>query len=69
MMKVIEVSSCFDCSQHIDKININDNPFPIRTEREKYAISKGLPIYRALYTRNDKTTPSLVKFIQEIIET
>lgn len=30
---------------------IEANPFPVRTEREKAVEDKGLPVYRALYTK------------------
>jgi hypothetical protein len=31
------------------EIAINENPFPVKTEREKAVEDKGLPVYRSLF--------------------
>ncbi len=50
MINIIDNSKCFH-SKNIE-LNALKNPFDICTEREKYAIQKGLAVYRKIYTRN-----------------
>ena len=52
MTALIEKSSYFDRVLSDNSIWLNENPFKIRTEREKYVMKEGLFIYRALYSRN-----------------
>ena len=59
MVKMIEVSGCFRCPPGNSRPWCNDNPLPVRTEREQYVLNQGLPIYRALFRRCDKPLPAL----------
>ena len=59
MISIIDLSNCFVRSEGINSIWLEENPFCIPTERESYAISNSLPIYRTLYTRNSNPTPKL----------
>ena len=34
---------------------INENPYNVKTDREKFSLKKNLQIYRAMYIRNSKT--------------
>ena len=38
---------------------IGYNPFKIKTEREDYVMTKGLPIYRILFERNSERCPNI----------
>ncbi len=53
MIDLLDRSSYFDSIDPLEKISSNKNPFPVKTEREQYVLKKGLPIYRALYSRNN----------------
>tara|TARA_Y100001968_G_C19263393_1_gene670413 strand:- start:80 stop:748 length:669 start_codon:yes stop_codon:yes gene_type:complete len=66
MMQLIEYTYCFESDISNRDLLSFENPFPSRTAREKYVISNGLPIYRMLYTRNDKVGPKLNEFINLI---
>ncbi len=68
MNSLIMASSCFDIKTHINDFSINHNPFPVQTNREKYAINKGFTIYRAFYIRNNNIPPKLNQFIHKINE-
>ncbi|MDP8962935.1 MAG: tRNA (guanosine(46)-N7)-methyltransferase TrmB [Cyanobacteriota bacterium] len=37
---------------------LSTNPLPVSTEREIYTLSSGEPVYRALYTRLSRATPT-----------
>ncbi len=50
MISIIDSSIYFD-GEDID-LKLVENPFEIRSEREKYAIQNGLDIYRKIYLRN-----------------
>ena len=52
MIDLIENSSYFDRLIVNNRSWLKANPYPIKTEREKYAIKNGLYVYRALYHRN-----------------
>ncbi len=62
MNLLIELSDCFNRFQTSKGLWLDENPFCIPTEREDYVISKDLPIYRALYTRNNQPVPDLTSF-------
>ena len=36
-----------------------ENPLPVPTERERYVQEQGLPAYRVLYRRNNRSVPEL----------
>ncbi len=50
MISNVEASRCFYIKD--SDLNLLSNPFKLSTEREIYAIKKGLKIYRRIYTRN-----------------
>ena len=58
MIRLIDNSHCFFRDEDQTNFSLNTNPFLISTEREKYALSKGLDIYRVLYKRNDNPYPT-----------
>ena len=59
MQLLIESSGCFDLFETTYGDLLTNKPFPVATEREAYAISRDLPIYRALYFRNNNEIPQL----------
>ncbi len=52
MIEVIKISNCFDLSESQKHSCLNSSPFSVKTEREIYAESQYLTIYRLLYIRN-----------------
>ena len=46
-----EMFSLFRVDDRLKEIEASSNPFPVKTERESAVESKGLPIYRAMWTR------------------
>ena len=62
MKSLVDISGCFDSAHNQNELGLAKSPFPIPTERESYALAKGLPIYRALYIRNNMPLPGLPKF-------
>jgi tRNA (guanine-N7-)-methyltransferase len=46
-----EMFELFRADDRISEIETQENPFPIRTEREKAVEDKGLPVYRALWQK------------------
>lgn len=44
-----EMFSLFRGDERFTEIDIDANPFPVKTEREKAVEDKGLPVYRALF--------------------
>jgi len=58
MVKIIDASPYFEpsagCSSALDKLESNPNPFEVTTEREMVTLSKGLPVYRMHYIRNER---------------
>ncbi len=54
MNRLIDISECFNIKFPDSDLSLISNPYSILTEREKYAISKNLKIYRQLYFRNLK---------------
>jgi tRNA (guanine-N7-)-methyltransferase len=40
---------------------LSTNPLPVSTEREIYTLSSGEPVYRALYTRLSRSTPTNIQ--------
>ena len=55
MVELIQQSECFENISHLDSYWLRDNPLHVNTEREKYVLLKGLPVYRVLFYRNKKT--------------
>lgn len=46
-----EMFELFRADKRLGEIEISENPFPVRTEREKAVEDKDLPVYRSLFTR------------------
>ncbi|MDQ3712601.1 MAG: tRNA (guanosine(46)-N7)-methyltransferase TrmB [Acidobacteriota bacterium] len=46
-----EMFELFRQNAHLCQIEITENPFPIKTEREMAVEEKGLPIYRAMFEK------------------
>jgi tRNA (guanine-N7-)-methyltransferase len=46
-----EMFELFRAATALDEIELKENPFPIKTEREKAVEDKGLPVYRALWQK------------------
>ena len=59
MAALVELSGCFTRLPVRAKSWCVDNPLPVRTERERYAIARGLPVYRVLFQRCDQPLPKL----------
>ncbi|WP_320677528.1 tRNA (guanosine(46)-N7)-methyltransferase TrmB [Prochlorococcus sp. MIT 1300] len=59
MLKLIEMSNCFERIGEESQAWLTNNPMSIATEREIYASQNGSPIYRALFLRNKNSIPTL----------
>ncbi len=59
MTFLINESDCFDRRIINDQYWLEENPLPIRSEREIYTLDKGFPVFRALYCRNKNRPPDL----------
>jgi tRNA (guanine-N7-)-methyltransferase len=46
-----EMFDLFRASESFVESPIDENPFPVKTERERAVEDKGLPVYRAMFTR------------------
>ncbi|MBX3243302.1 MAG: tRNA (guanosine(46)-N7)-methyltransferase TrmB [Acidobacteria bacterium] len=44
-----EMFDMFRKNEHFSEIEIDKNPFPVKTERENAVEEKGLPVYRAMW--------------------
>jgi tRNA (guanine-N7-)-methyltransferase len=51
-----EIFELFRSDARLAETPINENPFPVKTEREKAVEDKDLPVYRAIFNRQE---PSL----------
>lgn len=47
-----EMFGLFRMNVCLREIEIDANPFPVKTEREKAVEDKGLPVYRAIFVRS-----------------
>jgi tRNA (guanine-N7-)-methyltransferase len=47
-----EITGLFSEQRQLTYSPIADNPFPVKTEREKAVESKGLPIYRSMFRKS-----------------
>ncbi len=65
MVNLIELSNCFQsiCPKN-GKPWLEKSPMLVATEREQYAITKSLTIYRMLFKRNKEIVPDLFSFNQ-----
>ncbi len=64
MAQVVEISCCFDRSPGSCDEWLSESPFNVSTEREKYALAKGLDIFRVIYRRNHNPLPELPSFVE-----
>ena len=48
----LEMFALFRENEFLREIEINANPFPVKTERETAVEEKGLPVYRRLFEKN-----------------
>lgn len=61
MVALIEASGCFTRPAADPRPWRPTNPLPVPTERERFVLDRGLPVYRVLYRRNDQPVPSLAE--------
>jgi len=58
MVALCEASGCFDRPEADARPWRGHNPLPIPTERERYVLDQGLPVFRVLYERNREPLPA-----------
>ena len=46
-----EMFELFRANENLHEISIEDNPFPVKTEREKAVEEKDLPVYRTMFEK------------------
>ena len=46
-----EMFELFRANNNLSEMPVDENPFPIKTEREKAVEDKALPIYRAMFKK------------------
>lgn len=46
-----EMFTLFRVSKELDEVSISENPFPVKTEREKAVEDKGLAVHRSLFKK------------------
>ena len=59
MVALTEACGCFNRPSGDARPWRSTNPLPLPTERERYVLDQGLPVYRVLYERNDAPLPEL----------
>lgn len=59
MVALCEASGCFERPEGAGTRWRADNPLPVPSERERHALSQGLPVWRVLFLRNRAAIPSL----------
>lgn len=59
MVALTELSGCFDRPGDDARPWRHSNPLPVPTERERYVLDQGLPVYRVLYRRNQNLLPNI----------
>lgn len=47
-----EMFGLFAADPRLQKVSTDENPFPVKTEREKAVEEKGLPVFRAMFISN-----------------
>ncbi len=57
MVALTEACGCFQRPSTDAKPWRSSNPLPVPTERERYVLDQGLPVYRVLYERNAAPLP------------
>ena len=68
MADLIETSQCFDYLSYSKTKFLQKSCFPIATEREQFALNKGLPVYRVFYKRNKQIIPKLLDLQRSLDE-
>jgi tRNA (guanine-N7-)-methyltransferase len=68
MVALIEASGCFERPAQDAHPWRQDNPLQQPTERERYVLDQGLPVYRVLYERNGTARPPLSELEQRLEE-
>jgi tRNA (guanine-N7-)-methyltransferase len=51
-----EMFALFRSDEELREVKITENPFPVKTEREKAVEDKDLPVFRAMFTRSEPPT-------------
>ena len=64
MVRLVELSGCFDRPAEDERPWRRRNPLPVPTEREAYVLGQGLPVYRVLYRRSAAPLPPLESLAQ-----
>ncbi|WP_392351542.1 tRNA (guanosine(46)-N7)-methyltransferase TrmB [Parasynechococcus sp.] len=59
MVALTELSNCFERPLDDARPWRDNNPLSVPTERERYVLDQGLPVYRVLYRRNQMQLPDL----------
>ena len=49
-----EMFDLFRERKDLDELRLTENPFPVKTEREKAVQAKSLPVFRAMFCRNQE---------------
>lgn len=49
-----EMFALFRANENLSEIAVQENPFPVKTEREQAVEDKELPVYRALWQKPDR---------------
>ena len=47
-----EIFELFEANNNFERIDIAENPFPVKTEREAAVEEKNLPIYRTIFLKS-----------------
>ena len=64
MVALTEACGCFNRPSGDARPWRSGNPLPLPTERERYVLDQGLPVYRVLYERNAAPLPDLQELEQ-----
>jgi len=59
MVALTEACGCFTRPSADARPWRSSNPLPLPTERERYVLDQGMPVYRVLYERNEAPLPEL----------
>ena len=46
-----EMFELFRAARRLEETRVKENPFPVKTEREKSVEARDLPVYRGMFTR------------------
>lgn len=68
MVRLVELSGCFERPAEDARPWRAANPLPVPTERESYVLDQGLPVYRVLYRRNAAPPPAVEALEQALSE-